>query len=39
MDERIQKYLADIDSPITEIESYFQNIPKDFSVYRQNIML
>ena len=39
MDERVMKYLIDIDNSIAEIESYFQNIPKEFNSYRQNTML
>lgn len=35
MDERVMKYLIDIDNSIAEIEGYFQNIPN----YRQNTML
>ena len=39
MDERVMKYLIDIDNLIAEIEGYFQNIPKEFNSYRQNTML
>ncbi|AZI19553.1 HepT-like ribonuclease domain-containing protein [Chryseobacterium taklimakanense] len=39
MDERVMKYLIDIDNSIAEIEGYFQNIPKEFNSYRQNTML
>ena len=39
MDERIMKYLIDIDNSIAEIDGYFLNIPKDFNSYRQNTML
>lgn len=30
MDERILKWLFDIKGAIDEIDSYFDNIPKDF---------
>lgn len=39
MDERVMKYLIDIDNSIAEIEGYFQNITKEFNSYRQNTML
>lgn len=39
MDERILKYLLDIENSINEIEGYFKEISKDFNVYRQNVML
>lgn len=39
MDERILKYLLDIENSISEIEGYFKEISKDFNVYRQNVML
>ena len=39
MDERVMKYLIDIDNSIAEIEGYFQNISKEFNSYRQNTML
>lgn len=39
MDERVMKYLIDIDNLIAEIEGYFLNIPKEFNSYRQNTML
>ena len=39
MDERILKYLLDIENSISEIEGYFKEIPKNFNVYRQNVML
>lgn len=39
MDERILKYLLDIENSINEIEGYFKEISLDFNVYRQNVML
>ena len=39
MDEKILKYLYDIDFAISEIDSYFINMPKDFNNYKQNTML
>lgn len=39
MDERILKYLIDIENSIAEIEGYFVHIPKDFNIYKQNVML
>ena len=39
MDERILKYLLDIENSINEIEGYFKEISKNFNVYRQNVML
>lgn len=39
MDEKILKYLLDIQNAIAEIEAYFKEIPKDFLLYRQNTML
>ena len=39
MDEKILKYLYDIEFAISEIDSYFINKPKDFNVYKQNTML
>ena len=39
MDERIQKWLYDIKDAIEEIESYFTDFPKDFSLYTTNIIL
>lgn len=32
MDERILKYLIDIENSIAEIEGYFVQIPKDFNI-------
>jgi len=39
MNERILKWLYDIKGAIDEIESYFEEIPKDFEQYKQNIIL
>ncbi|MEM9673289.1 MAG: DUF86 domain-containing protein [Cyclobacteriaceae bacterium] len=39
MDERILKWLYDIRAAILEIESYFEDIPKDFNQYESNILL
>ena len=39
MDERILKWLYDIKIAIDEIESFFKDREKDFSTYRENLML
>lgn len=39
MDERILKWLYDIQEAINEIESYFVDNPKDFKFYQSNILL
>ena len=39
MDEKILKWLYDIKCAIAEIESYFNNFPKDFNLYRENTLL
>jgi len=39
MDERVLKWVYDIDLAIEEIESYFDNQNKDFFEYRKNTML
>lgn len=39
MDERILKWLYDIRNAIVEIESYFEEIPKDFNHYKSNTIL
>ncbi|WP_392437333.1 DUF86 domain-containing protein [Cruoricaptor ignavus] len=39
MDEAVLKYLHDIQNSILEINSYFENKPKDFFEYQQNTML
>ncbi|WKN46409.1 hypothetical protein [Tunicatimonas pelagia] len=39
MDERILKWLYDIQAAIYEIEGYFEDVPKDFNHYQSNIIL
>ena len=39
MDERILKWLYDIQAAIIEIDSYFSIHPKDFHLYTSNIIL
>jgi hypothetical protein len=39
MDEKVLKWLYDFKSAIEEIESYFEDIPKDFNQYSQNLIL
>lgn len=39
MDERILKWLYDIQQAITEIDSYFSDHPKDFKYYASNVLL
>jgi len=39
MDEKILKWLYDIKSAIEEIESYFEDIPRDFNQYSNNLIL
>jgi uncharacterized protein with HEPN domain len=39
MDERILKWLYDIQEAINEIDSYFSEHPKDFNHYKSNILL
>ncbi len=39
MDERILKWLYDIQGAIIEIENYFDEFPKDFNRYKTNILL
>lgn len=39
MDKRILKWLYDIRDAIYEIESYFEDFPKDFILYKSNIIL
>ena len=39
MDERILKWLYDIQGAIIELESYFIDHPKDFKLYKSNILL
>jgi len=39
MDERILKWLYDIQEAIDEIDGYFSKLPKDFIHYKSNILL
>jgi len=39
MDERIEKWLYDIQFAIEEIEGYFENSEKNFTHFKQNLML
>ncbi len=39
MQIEVKKWLYDIQSAIEEIESYFNNYPKDFFIFQQNIMM
>jgi uncharacterized protein with HEPN domain len=39
MDERILKWLYDIQEAINEIDSYFSQHPKDFNHYKSNVLL
>ncbi len=39
MDERIEKWLYDVKLAIEEIESFFDNNPKDFFEYKKNVLL
>ena len=39
MNERILKWLFDIRDAISEIDSYFENTPKEFEQYKSNIIL
>lgn len=39
MDEKVLKYLYDVNIAIQEIESYFQTYPKTFSEYKNNLVL
>ena len=39
MDERILKWLYDIKLAIEEVDSYFNNSPKNFEAYQANLML
>lgn len=39
MDERILKWLYDIQFAIEEIESYFEDYPKDFNIFSSNLIL
>ena len=39
MNEKVLKWLYDIKGAISEIEGYFDELPKDFSKYKSNIIL
>lgn len=39
MDDRILKWLFDIEYAIKEIDGYFENYEKDFFKYKENLML
>ena len=39
MNEKILKWLFDIQAAITEIESFFEDYPKDFNQYKSNLIL
>ena len=39
MDERVLKWIYDIDFALNEIESYFEGEEKNFFVYKENVML
>ena len=39
MDNRIQKWLVDIQQSITEIDNYFTTFPRDFAAYKENPVL
>jgi len=39
MNERILKWLYDIKGAIDEIDGFFENIPRGFEQYKQNIIL
>jgi uncharacterized protein with HEPN domain len=39
MDERMLKWLYDIQEAISEIDGYFSEHPKDFNYYKSNILL
>jgi hypothetical protein len=39
MDERILKWLYDVDFALDEIESYFEGKERDFFEYQKNTML
>lgn len=39
MDEKILKWLYDIQSAIDEIDGYFKDFPKDFKQYSANLIL
>ena len=39
MNEKILKWLFDIQAAIDEIESFFEEYPKDFNQYKSNLIL
>jgi len=39
MDERVEKWLYDIQFAIEEVESFFENTGKIFADFKQNVML
>lgn len=39
MSEKVLKWLYDIKEAISEIESYFTDLPKDFNKYKSNTIL
>ena len=39
MNEKILKWLFDIKAAIEEIESFFEDYPKDFNLYKSNLIL
>jgi uncharacterized protein with HEPN domain len=39
MNEKILKWLFDIQAAIDEIESFFKNYPQDFNLYKSNLIL
>ena len=39
MDERVEKWLYDIRFAIEEIDGYFENTGRTFTVFKQNLML
>lgn len=39
MEERVLKWLYDIQNSISEIETYFDSFPKDFNSYKANTLL
>lgn len=39
MDERTHKCLLDVERAIEEIDSYFDNFPRDFHQYQSNTVL
>ena len=39
MEEKILKWLFDIQNAIVEIDGYFNQFPKDFNLYKSNIVL